>query len=101
MLLHILMFDKAYNLTYWVNYTELKAQLRRRYDLPQGELTRYHTGAQPSVLNWRLASLGQTTAQTRSFILREAAPHLTDTGVVTSFLSSPKTFTGLTSSFVS
>jgi len=31
MLLHILLFDRAYNVTYWLNYSELRAQLRRRY----------------------------------------------------------------------
>ncbi len=40
MLLHILLFDRAYNVTYWLNYSELRAQLRRRYtqvELPAAE----------------------------------------------------------------
>ena len=83
MLLHILLFDKSYQLTYWVNYSELKAQLRRRYQAPVQEVTRYHTGAEASALAWRLASMGATPAQTRAAILKEAAPLLDTTGAST------------------
>jgi heme/copper-type cytochrome/quinol oxidase subunit 1 len=34
LLLHILLFDRTYNLTYWLNYGEVKAALRRRYTDP-------------------------------------------------------------------
>lgn len=42
LLMHILLFDKSYNLTYWVNYTELRAQLRRRYAAPAEEGVIHH-----------------------------------------------------------
>lgn len=31
LLLHILLFDRVHSLTYWVNYSELRGRLRRRY----------------------------------------------------------------------
>lgn len=34
LLLHIILFDRSYNLTYWLNYGEVKAALRRRYANP-------------------------------------------------------------------
>jgi len=34
LLLHIILFDRSYNLTYWLNYGEVKAALRRRYSSP-------------------------------------------------------------------
>jgi heme/copper-type cytochrome/quinol oxidase subunit 1 len=34
LLLHILLFDRSYSLTYWVNYSELRTRLRRRYTDP-------------------------------------------------------------------
>jgi cytochrome c oxidase subunit I len=34
LLLHIILFDRSYNLTYWLNYGEVKAALRRRYASP-------------------------------------------------------------------
>jgi hypothetical protein len=51
MLLHIIMFDKNYQLVHWVNYSELKAQLRRRYALPRAELQRYHTSSDAALLS--------------------------------------------------
>lgn len=81
MLLHILMFDKSYSLTYWINYSETKAQLRRRYDEPRAEAMRYHTASQPSVMAWRFQLMGSETAKTRNLILKESAPALTETGI--------------------
>lgn len=50
MLLHLLLFDKSYNLTYWVNYSELKAQLRRRALMGEAQVARYHQNPETSVL---------------------------------------------------
>lgn len=50
MLLHLLLFDKSYNLTYWLNYSELKAQLRRRAFLGEAPLVRYHQAPQSAIL---------------------------------------------------
>jgi heme/copper-type cytochrome/quinol oxidase subunit 1 len=41
LLLHILLFDRAYNVSYWVDYTELRGRLRRRYmtmESPESEV---------------------------------------------------------------
>lgn len=54
MLLHILLFDRVYDATYWFSYSELRAQLRRRFlasEVPQA-------GA-------HLQALGQTTLGVR------------------------------------
>lgn len=50
MLLHILLFDKSYNLTYWLNYSELKAQLRRRAVMSDTQVVRYHQNPETSAL---------------------------------------------------
>lgn len=53
LLLHIILFDRSYNLTYWLNYGEVKAALRRRYASPNSS----ERDLYPSVmsdLDWRL-----------------------------------------------
>jgi len=76
LLLHLILFDRAANLTYWLDYSEQRAFLRRRYSQPQAELTRLHTQLEPTMLALRLAQPSQTRAQARNFTLREAAPQL-------------------------
>lgn len=66
MLLHILLFDKSYNLTYWLNYSELKAQLRRRALMSQPQLVRYHQSPESSTLALRLANTSAEVAATRN-----------------------------------
>lgn len=72
----MLLFDRAHNTTYWVNYSELKAQLRRRHSQPESELTELHAQVEPTVLAWRVANLSGDKQALRSHILREAAPML-------------------------
>jgi heme/copper-type cytochrome/quinol oxidase subunit 1 len=74
LLLHIVFFDRCYNVTYWANYSELKAQLRRRYSLPTSELIRFHARVEPTTLALRLASPSQETLAVRSLAYREMAP---------------------------
>jgi hypothetical protein len=62
LLLHILLFDKAYNLTYWLNYSELKSQLRRRHQVIGNQVVEYHTDTADSLLALRLAIPGQRAA---------------------------------------
>lgn len=54
LLLHIILFDRSYNLTYWLNYGEVKAALRRRYSSPVDAGTSLFPHL-PSEINWRLA----------------------------------------------
>jgi len=56
LLLHILLFDRSYNLTYWLNYGEIKAALRRRYQTAAAldDATLFPTPA--TDLSWRLAT---------------------------------------------
>lgn len=55
LLLHIILFDRAYNLTYWLNYGEIKATLRRRYSNPVGKEPSLFPHIQ-SDISWRLLS---------------------------------------------
>lgn len=54
LLLHIILFDRSYNLTYWLNYGEVKAALRRRYSNPVNSDTNLFPFLS-SELDWRLA----------------------------------------------
>jgi len=81
LLLHILLFDKAYNVTYWVNYSELRAKLRRRYHDVEPQSTRFHERAEDSLLALRLMSDVSTKQKVKSFILFEEAPSLTNKNV--------------------
>jgi hypothetical protein len=53
LLLHIILFDRSYNLTYWLNYGEVKAALRRRYTDPVNAGTSLFPHV-PSEISWRL-----------------------------------------------
>lgn len=53
LLLHIILFDRSYNLTYWLNYGEVKAALRRRYSSPTSGGANLFPHV-PSEVSWRL-----------------------------------------------
>ena len=75
LLLHILLFDRGYSLTYWVNYSELRARLRRRYleiEVPAAEVRL--AGVGETLLAWRLAAGG--VSSTRGALLQRFAPQL-------------------------
>lgn len=55
LLLHIIIFDKSYHLTYWLNYSELKAQLKRKYQNSMAVDIEYHLNQDYSLLANRLA----------------------------------------------
>jgi len=76
MLLHILLFDRAYNVTYWVNYSELKARLRRRYTAVEPQFVRFHERSDDSVLALRLMADGATKLKVKGYLLSEEAPLL-------------------------
>jgi len=76
LLLHILLFDKAYNVTYWVNYSELKSRLRRRYSALEPQATRFHEKAEESLLALRLSGDAALRTKVRSYLLSEEAPSL-------------------------
>lgn len=75
-MLHILLFDRAYSLTYWVNYSELKARLRRRYATVEPQFVRFHERSDDSVLALRLMADGATKLKVKSYLLAEEAPLL-------------------------
>ena len=54
MLLHIILFDKSYNLTYWINYSELRVFLRRRYFFNKSQLLDYKLSMVDTDLSLRL-----------------------------------------------
>jgi hypothetical protein len=66
LLLHILLFDRSYNLTYWLNYGEIRAALRRRYHTATtlGDTALFP--ALPTDLSWRLATLNGAAASAPS-----------------------------------
>jgi heme/copper-type cytochrome/quinol oxidase subunit 1 len=75
LLLHILFFDKNYNLTYWMSYTELRSRLRRRYlnvELATQEFRGGNTSG--SILAWRL--VGQTPLLSRGYLSTSIAPNV-------------------------
>ena len=69
LLLHILLFDRSYNLTYWLNYGEVKSALRRRYQSAAAPSDMSLFPTLPTDLSWRLAALHGaapgSTARTR------------------------------------
>lgn len=75
-MLHILLFDKAYNVTYWVNYSELRARLRRRYSAVEPQDVRFHERSEASLLAVRLAGDATSRIKVKSFLLNEEAPVL-------------------------
>ncbi len=74
LLIHILLFDRSYSVTQWLNYGELKAQLRRRNSNPQQVPVRLPDLVADSTLAWRLANPSAEALSTRGFLLNEAAP---------------------------
>lgn len=78
MLLHILLFDRAYNVTYWVNYSELRARLRRRFTAVEAPLTEYHMQAlNQTALGMRLSLESPNLQLSRGRLLQQHAPQLT------------------------
>lgn len=80
MLLHILLFDKAYSVTHWINFSETRARLRRRFSTP--ELTEVEfraTSGSLTTLGLRLQAdeIALTTA--RGALLHQYAPHTQET----------------------
>lgn len=71
--------------------------------MPMPEVVRFHKAAESSILNWRLASMGEEAGNTRAFILRSAAPSLQNTGldVVTSSLKLVQEFKSSSSVWLS
>ena len=57
LLLHILLFDRSYNLTYWINYGEVKSALRRRYQTAAALDDAVLFPTLPTDLTWRVAGL--------------------------------------------
>ena len=57
LLLHILLFDRSYNLTYWLNYGEIKSALRRRYQTAAALDDAVLFPTLPTDLTWRIAGL--------------------------------------------
>ena len=78
MLLHILLFDRAYSLTYWVNYSELRAHLRRRFTALETQTVeqRFDLSAE-TTLAVRLRGVSLLTENTRGQLLSHVAPHTT------------------------
>jgi hypothetical protein len=75
LLLHILLFDKSYNLTYWLNYSELRAQLRRRYSVASSQDLEVHMQGDATVLALRLAIPSDRRERVRNILLAEHSPH--------------------------
>ena len=73
LLIHILLFDRSYTMTHWLNYGELKNQLRRRYNKPQVMATKIVSPASDSILAWRLNN-NNSLNDTKGYLLHEAAP---------------------------
>ena len=73
MLLHILLFDKSYSLTYWLNFAELRAQLRRRHQSVTGASAEAHCWPEDTVLARRATSLSYASADALSSTLRAAS----------------------------
>jgi hypothetical protein len=103
LLLHILLFDRSYTVTHWLNYGEARAHLRRRYQSPQPMPTRFSSPAADTVLAWRLANPTADLAETRATVLRASAPALDTTLVGDPTLAGQvvgRAFTGVSSYLV-
>jgi hypothetical protein len=77
MLLHILLFDRAYSVTYWLNYSELRTRLRRRFhavETPAAEFRTEMTGQ--TALGLRLHAHAPLIQQTRGQLVQQYAPQL-------------------------
>jgi hypothetical protein len=71
MLLHIILFDKSYNLTYWLNYSELRFQLRKRYFLTKEEFLEYSNLGDESLLSIRLKKFDKNLYNFKNNILQD------------------------------
>ncbi len=76
LLVHIVLFDRSYNVVQWLNYGELRAQLQRRNDAPQAPDVYFATTVADSTLAWRLVNSSQEKLSARGLLLSEAAPSL-------------------------
>ncbi len=75
MLLHILLFDKAYGLTYWVNYSELRGRLRRRFSSLEVAQAELRPGfASETLLGLRLHGHADCGLLSRGRLLHQEAP---------------------------
>jgi hypothetical protein len=77
MLLHILLFDRAYSVTYWVNYSELRFNARRRYaTLEVPAVEQRQQLASQAALALRLRGTPAASVETRGALLQRTAPGL-------------------------
>lgn len=74
LLIHIILFDRSYSVVQWLNYGELKAQLRRRSMAPQSTDIRFAEAVADTSLAWRFATSSQEKLDTRGILLHESAP---------------------------
>ncbi len=82
MLLHILLFDRAYSVTYWLNYSELRARLRRRFHTVETPLAEFRTeAAGQTSLGLRLHTHAALIQQTRGQLLQQYAPQVASRSV--------------------
>jgi hypothetical protein len=81
LLLHILLFDKSYNLTYWLNYSELKSQLRRRYQTVSNQDVSYHLDSDNTLLGLRLATNSRNSDDLRYQLLGAESPKTQYNGI--------------------
>lgn len=71
MLLHIILFDKSYNLTYWLNYSELRFQLRRRFYLTKDEFRNFRNLSDNSSLSLRFKKFDKNFYNVKNQILSD------------------------------
>jgi hypothetical protein len=89
MLLHILLFDKAYHVTYWLNYSELRARLRRRYHAVETPESEFRLDLSHTSLGVRLGTEAGSGLKTRGALLQQYGPRLTDRSFEAVELSRP------------
>lgn len=85
LLLHILLFDKSYQLTYWLNYSELRGQLRRRYTEPAAAPVEHHASPEGAAVALRAVRISAPRSEVRSSLLAEHAPGSSRDSVVGAF----------------
>ena len=78
MLLHILLFDKVYTTTSWLNYAELQARLRRRFHSVETSETEFRSEPlNGAALGLRLRAEPAALRGARGALLYQYAPQLT------------------------
>jgi len=81
MLLHILLFDKVYSTTSWLNYAELQARLRRRFHSVENSEAEFRSERfNGATLGLRLRTESAALRETRGALLHQYAPQLTVNG---------------------